>query len=291
MAKKITKKALAKNIKALNKEDLLDDPVQIAQGADVEELAEDFISAIEEIDDAGDGDDIPKKILKFYNEVLDFTGEGDDDDDDDDEDAAPPKKKKKGKKSKSSDEDDDEDDDDDDDDDEDEDEDEDDDDDDDDDDDEDDDDEDDDDEDEEEDVDVAGMTLKEVKAFIKEKDLGVTVKKVAWKNKKKKAKLVAKIEKAIAGAAKPKAKAKGKKATPFKKKKAGSTVHEIAARAVMKQKKKFTLDDITKISIAEREANGDTTGSCKAYAKIALAVGVIFGVVEYDEKKKIYTRT
>jgi hypothetical protein len=111
MAKKITKKALAKNIKALNKEDLLDDPVQIAQGADVEELAEDFISAIEEIDDAGDGDDIPKKILKFYNEVLDFTGEGDDDDDDDDEDAAPPKKKKKGKKSKSSDEDDDEDDD------------------------------------------------------------------------------------------------------------------------------------------------------------------------------------
>jgi hypothetical protein len=147
MAKKITKKALAKNIKALNKEDLLDDPVQVAQGADVEELAEDFISAIEEIDDAGDGDDIPKKILKFYNEVLDFTGEGDDDDDDDDEDAAPPKKKKKGKKSKSSDEDDD-DEDEDDDDDEDDDEDDDDDDDDEDDDEEDDDDEDDDDDDE-----------------------------------------------------------------------------------------------------------------------------------------------
>lgn len=319
--KKVTKKALIKNIKALNDADLLDDPIEVDDDAEVNELAEDFIQAIEEIDDAGDADDIPKPVLKFYEKVLDFTGadtpakgdskgddskDGDDDKDelvkliealndedildeeididddddadelkeklidaindldDDDKDDVPDEVMEFYKSAKGGD------------------------------------DEDDDAGDDEPPLEekLPDMEFKEVKKFVKANgydmsDCKTDFNKANWNTEKKQKKLIKYIVKqADSGSAK----SAGKKADkdksgrkPFERKKDGGTVHEIAARAIMEQKKAFTLDDIANISIAEREKNGDTTGSCKAYAKIALAVCKICGVVDYDKSKKKYT--
>ena len=148
---KVNKKALVKNIKALNKKKLTK---KIKVKGDVEDLQEDFISAIEDIDDNGKIDDVPEAVIDFYEGLID-------DEDDDDEKADKGKKKKgKGKKSKSKkdddeDEDDDDEDEDDDDDDEDEDADE--------------------DEDGDEDLEeeLEDMTLKELKAYVKDNDIEV----------------------------------------------------------------------------------------------------------------------
>ena len=118
---KVKKKELVKHVKALNKLELTEDPIEVS--GDVDEIKEGFIEGIEEIDDDNAIDEVPDSILDYYESLIE-DAEGDDDDDDDDEDEEKPKKKKKkGKKKKAKkkkdkkpeDEDDDEDDDDDDD--------------------------------------------------------------------------------------------------------------------------------------------------------------------------------
>ncbi|MGD9156868.1 MAG: hypothetical protein PVG39_00540 [Desulfobacteraceae bacterium] len=75
MAKKVTLEELKKNAKALNKLELTDESVD-TDTDDSEELAEDFMNAMEEIDDDGKTDEVDKKIIKFYVRVMDqFDGE------------------------------------------------------------------------------------------------------------------------------------------------------------------------------------------------------------------------
>jgi len=71
MAKKnvVTLKNLVKFSKKLNDLELTDEAIEV-DGDDQEELMEDFIQAIEEIDDEGQVDEIDQKILDFYEKVL-----------------------------------------------------------------------------------------------------------------------------------------------------------------------------------------------------------------------------
>jgi len=69
---KVTKAALVKNIKALNRKKLTD---KVAVTGDVEDLMEDFISAIEDIDDAGKIDDVPDSIIDYYEGLIDEDGD------------------------------------------------------------------------------------------------------------------------------------------------------------------------------------------------------------------------
>jgi len=109
---KVNKKELIKFAKQVNKLKLTEDPIDLK--GDVEDIQEDFISAIEEIDDDGTIDELDDKVIDFYETLIDDDEEDDkdededDDDDDDDEDdeeeEEKPKKKakkeKKGKKAK-----------------------------------------------------------------------------------------------------------------------------------------------------------------------------------------------
>jgi hypothetical protein len=102
---KVKKAELVKNIKALNKKKLTK---AVSVKGDVEDMTEDFISAIEDIDDNNKIDDVPEKVIDFYEGLID------DDDDDEKADKGKDKKSKKsgGKKKAAKDDDDDDDDDD-----------------------------------------------------------------------------------------------------------------------------------------------------------------------------------
>lgn len=79
---KTDKKELVKHAKALNKLDLTDEPVEVK--GDVDTIQEDFIQGIEEIDDAGQIDEVDDDVLDFYEGLIE----------------EPKKKKGKGKKGK-----------------------------------------------------------------------------------------------------------------------------------------------------------------------------------------------
>lgn len=98
--KKIDFKELKTNVKALNKLELNDEPVEMDD--DVETLTENFISAIEEIDDAGKIDEVESEILDFYETLIDDDGDNGKSkkkhkDEDEDEDEKSTKKKSKTK--------------------------------------------------------------------------------------------------------------------------------------------------------------------------------------------------
>jgi len=75
----IDKKELKKHVKALNR--LLKKKINIK--SDVEDLLEDFMSAIEKMDDDGKLGKIPDEILDFYEDQVPDTKKKADDDDDD----------------------------------------------------------------------------------------------------------------------------------------------------------------------------------------------------------------
>ena len=112
---KVDKKKLIKFAKQVNKLKLTEDPISLK--GDVEDIQEDFISAIEEIDDDGSIDELDEDTIDFYESLIEEEDdedeeddeEDDDDDDEDDEDeeddeevkpAKKAKKEKKGKKTK-----------------------------------------------------------------------------------------------------------------------------------------------------------------------------------------------
>ena len=61
---------LARNCKKLNKKELTEE-IDIKNN-DVDELAEDFVQAFERIDDDGKTSKIPKKLVEYYEIVLDY---------------------------------------------------------------------------------------------------------------------------------------------------------------------------------------------------------------------------
>jgi len=78
---KCDKKELVKNIRALNKLKLTS---RVSTSGDPEDLKEDFITAIEKIDDDGKISKVPDDILDFYEEFIPDADSGGDDDGDGD---------------------------------------------------------------------------------------------------------------------------------------------------------------------------------------------------------------
>lgn len=70
--KKPDMKELIKNVKALNKADLTDEIDLDDFDDDLNGLADAFCSAIEAIDDAKKGDDIPKKVLTYHGKIFEY---------------------------------------------------------------------------------------------------------------------------------------------------------------------------------------------------------------------------
>jgi hypothetical protein len=96
---KVNLKTLKKYSKKLNKLDLTSEAIDLDN--DEEELREEFISAIEEIDDDGQIDEVDENIVDFYETLMKSVKDVDDDDDDDDDDEDKKSKAKKGKDKKS----------------------------------------------------------------------------------------------------------------------------------------------------------------------------------------------
>ena len=67
MSKEIDKKELAKHIRNLNKKKLCE---KIKTTGDIEDLKEDFITAIEDIDDDGKIGNVPNDIIDYYESIL-----------------------------------------------------------------------------------------------------------------------------------------------------------------------------------------------------------------------------
>lgn len=65
----VVKKELVKHAKALNKLELTEDPIDVK--GDVEDIQEEFISAIEEIDDDGKIGEVPDKTIDYYESLID----------------------------------------------------------------------------------------------------------------------------------------------------------------------------------------------------------------------------
>ena len=86
---KVDKKKLIEYAKKLNKLNLIDEEIKI-KGQSTEDIIEDFISAIEEIDDAKNIKKVNKPIIEFYNSLIpddDEDEKEDDESDDEDEEA------------------------------------------------------------------------------------------------------------------------------------------------------------------------------------------------------------
>ena len=75
--KKKGMKELLKMAKELNDLELTEDPIDVDED-DEDALKEEFISAIEEIDDDGKVDDVDEDIIDFYEALIDTGGKGKD---------------------------------------------------------------------------------------------------------------------------------------------------------------------------------------------------------------------